>query len=38
MHTGFLLENTEGKTPLVGAKHRWGDKIHPQKLLSQGVN
>jgi hypothetical protein len=40
VHTGFLLEKHEGKTPLVGAKHRWCDKVkmHPQELWLQGVN
>ena len=40
MRTWFLLEKHEGKTPLVGAKYRWGDKvkIYPQELCLQAVN
>jgi hypothetical protein len=40
MPTWFLLEKLAGKTPLVVAKHRWGDKVkmHPQELWLQGVN
>jgi hypothetical protein len=40
MRTEFLLEKHKGKTPLVGAKHRWVDKVkmHPQEVRLQDVN